>query len=59
MNQDQILSLIRSVLKTVGAAAVTKGFGDSSVVEAVIGAVVAIVGFWLSHRAHTPDKAAQ
>lgn len=53
------LSLVRTVLKIVGAALATKGVIDagdvvtlSAAVEAVVGGVFAIVGVVLSHRKH-------
>jgi hypothetical protein len=50
MNQDQLTNLIQTVGKVAGAAAATKGIGDSHMWEAVIGAVVAVASWYWSHR---------
>ena len=42
MNQDQILSLVRTTLASVSVWAITKGYGDSQT-WAVIGGVAALV----------------
>ena len=47
MNKDTILSLVRHILTTAGAVAIQKGYLDGSTSEAVIGGIVAVVGFFL------------
>jgi len=52
MNQDQINSLVRTVIKIVGSALVTHGMTQAASIlntEDVIGAVVIIVGVIWSH----------
>ena len=49
---DQIKSIIRTVLKVAGAALVTKGLTDDAGLEAIIGGVIATVGIVLSHFQH-------
>jgi hypothetical protein len=55
MNQDQIQSLVRSVLKVVGAILVTHGASKAAAIvntEDVAGIIVAPVGFYMSHKQH-------
>jgi len=52
MNQDQILSNVRSILKIVGAAVIAKGYGSDSQVETVIGALITVVGVVWSMKKH-------
>ncbi|SRR5579862_24188 len=58
MNQDQILNLIQTLFKVGGGALAAKGIGDSSVWEAIGGAVVAAVTWYLSHKWHATPSAA-
>jgi len=53
MSKDFILSLVRHVLTGVGSVLMARGYVDSGTVEAVIGAVLAVVGLGLSYK----DKA--
>lgn len=49
MNKDQILSIVRTVLKTAGAALVTKGVISDTGLESVIGGLITIIGIVWSH----------
>jgi len=54
---DQVASAIRSVLKVIGGALVTKGITDSSTIEVVIAGIVAAIGIgwsWAHHKATPP-----
>ncbi len=53
---EQLASAIRSVLKLVGGALITKGYTDSSTLEVVIAGVIAAVGIgWsVTHHAKPP-----
>lgn len=53
MNKDTTLSLVRHVLTGVGGYFAAKGWGDNETIQAVIGAVVAVAGFFLFRK----DKA--
>ena len=58
MNSDQIGSLIRSLLKTAGAALAAHGMtkaGNFLNAEDVIGIIIASVGFVASHKWHADD----
>jgi hypothetical protein len=50
---DQILSVVRTILKVVGTAAATKGLIGESQSELVIGAIVTLVGVGLSWKKHS------
>jgi len=53
---DQIASAIRSVLKVIGGALVTKGITDNSTIEIVIAGIIAAVGIgwsWAHHAKPT------
>lgn len=50
MNKDTILSLTRHILTGVGSVLVTKGIVDSGTVEAVIGGLIAVIGFFLFRK---------
>lgn len=54
MNQDQVESLIRSILKIVGGAFVAKGFTDNSTAEIIISGIAALAGVVWSHYANKP-----
>lgn len=41
---DQIASILRTVLKVVGAGLVTKGYIDAAGLEGAVGAVITLVG---------------
>lgn len=57
MNQDQLVNLIQTIGKLVGAALVTHGVGDSGVWESVTGTAVAVGSWYWSHRSNaTPPK---
>lgn len=59
MNQDQILSILRTVLKTAGAVLVTKGLTDQAGLESIVGGVITLIGIaWsmLTHK-NTPPSA--
>lgn len=53
MNWDQIYSLIRSVLLSVGMFAVTHGWATQAQLEAIVGGVVALVAVGLSMIFHS------
>ena len=44
MMNEGIGTLIRAALKVVGGAVVAKGYGDEAAVEAIVGAVMTVVG---------------
>lgn len=50
---DQVASAIRSVLKVVGGALVTKGLTDNTTLEALIGGAVALIGIIWSALHHS------
>jgi hypothetical protein len=57
MNPNQIQSLVRSVLKLVGAILVTHGATAYAAIlntEDVAGLVVTLVGLYMSHEQHAP-----
>ncbi len=49
---EQLSSAIRSVLKLIGGALITKGYTDSSTLEVVIAGVIAAVGIGWSVMHH-------
>jgi len=54
---EQVSSAIRSVLKVIGGALVTKGITDNSTLEVVIAGIIAAVGIgwsWAHHKAVPP-----
>lgn len=53
---DQLASAIRSVLKLIGGALITKGYTDSSTLEIVIAGVIAAVGIGWSVVHHSASK---
>jgi hypothetical protein len=57
MNQDQVTNLIQTVGKMAGAAAIAHGVGNSTMWEAIVGAVVAIAAWYWSHKSNatTPN----
>lgn len=58
MNQDQILSLVRSLAKIAGAALVAHGLTNAANTlnaEDTIGLIVTILGLVLSYREHRPE----
>lgn len=52
MNQDQILSILRSVLKIGGGALVAHGITDDATAQAIMGGVLAVVGLVWAHFTH-------
>lgn len=58
MNTDQVLSLLRTVLKLAGASFVTKGITDSNTLEIIVSGVVALAGVIWSFYAHKADATA-
>lgn len=42
MNQEQFLSLLRTILQVAGGALVTKGYVDDATMQATIGAILTI-----------------
>ena len=58
MNQEQLLGQVRHLLTAAGAVLVTKGYADNNTIEAVVGAVLAIVQFWWSHHSKITPPAA-
>ncbi len=57
MNQDQLTSLLRTLLKIGGTYAASKGLGDNSGWEEIGGAVVLIAGVVWSWRHHSDAPA--
>lgn len=55
MNKDQVLSLVRTLLKVASGIAIAKGYGDSSAWEGGIGLVVALITQYFSHDSHAGD----
>jgi len=49
---DQVTSAIRSVLKVIGGALVTKGITDSSTLEVIIAGIIAGIGVGWSYFHH-------
>jgi len=56
MNKEQILSILRTVLKTAGAVLVTKGLTSDAGLESIVGGIITIVGIIWSMRTHADDK---
>ena len=52
MNKEQILSIVRTILKTIGAVLVTKGYTDADGLESLIGGLSAGIGLLWSALAH-------
>ena len=52
---DQVLSIIRTVLKTAGAVLVTRGSMTDATLEALIGGLLAGVGLLLSYLKHRKE----
>jgi hypothetical protein len=44
MNKDQVLSIVRSVLKVGAGVLVTKGIVDDAGAETIVGAIIGIAG---------------
>lgn len=55
MNQDQVTSIVRTLFKTLGAAAIAKGYGDSTNWEMIAGAIATIIGMLWSHWQHAAE----
>lgn len=53
MNSEQILSLVRTLIKVGGTYAAAQGLGDGNDWEAIAGAVAVIIGVVLSWRKHS------
>lgn len=51
-NTDQIQSLLRSILKMLGAVIVAKGVADQSAVEIISAGILALAGVVWSHRSN-------
>lgn len=45
----QVLAVVRHVVTAAGAAAIAKGYADSSMVEGVMGFATSAVGFYLAN----------
>lgn len=59
MNQDQIISLIRSVLKVGGGALVSRGLVQDSQWQEIVGILAAIIGLlWAQFSHRTTDAKA-
>jgi hypothetical protein len=56
MNQEQILSAVRTLLKIAGTALVTKGITTDATLESAIGAIITIVGIIWSAKTHKETK---
>jgi len=63
MNQDQIDSLVRSVVKIAGGILTAHGLTASAtivnsqnVIELITGIVMAVIGFYASHTTHSTDS---
>lgn len=54
LNKAQVLSLVRTILKTVGASLVTNGYMTDGSLELIIGIILAVAGVVWSHYA--PEK---
>jgi hypothetical protein len=57
MNQDQLTSIIRSILKIVGAILVARGLNVAANLvntEDCVGLAVTLAGLALSHYSHKP-----
>jgi len=52
MNKEQILSIVRTILKTIGAVLVTKGYTDADGLESLIGGLSTGIGLLWSVLAH-------
>ena len=52
MNQDQILSVLRTVLKIGGGYLVARGVADEGTWTAISGGVLAVAGLAWSHFHH-------
>jgi hypothetical protein len=55
MNQDQIDSAVRTILKIVGTYLATKGLTEQAALingSDVAGLITLLVGLWLSHQQH-------
>jgi hypothetical protein len=55
MNQDQIDSAVRTILKIVGTYLATKGLTEQAALingSDVAGLVTLLIGLWLSHQQH-------
>jgi len=53
---EQATSAIRSVLKLVGGALITKGYTDNSTLEIIIAGIIAAVGVGWSILHHSTTK---
>lgn len=58
MNQDQLINLIQSVGKIGGGIAAGYGASTANLYAAVIGLLVAGVGFYYSHKSNATPPAA-
>ena len=55
MNQEQVLSLVRTLLKVGGAFLVAKGTITEPGLETAVGAIITLVGIVWSAVAHKAD----
>lgn len=63
-NKANVMSIVRSALKIVGALAIASGFADAdqtgaitSNIEVLVGTIMTLVGLFMSLWEHTPDEA--
>jgi hypothetical protein len=54
MNKDLLLGIVRHTLTTLGGALAAKGVIDSGTMEAIVGGIVAALGFFLSYKKNKP-----
>ncbi len=52
LNQDQLTSLLRSVLKMIGAALVARGAMSATIWEQLVGGIIALFGLLWSYFHH-------
>lgn len=52
MNKDQFFSTLRMIGQWAAALLVAKGIGDGAMWDAVIGAAIAVGGYFWSMKAH-------
>ena len=58
MNQDQILSIVRTILKCAGSVLVTRGLTTDAGLETGLGAIITLAGFVWSMVTHKSDPTA-
>lgn len=57
MNQDQFLSLVRTLAKVGGGYLVSKGIASDGTAQELIGAALIVAGWWWSHGTHAESPA--